>query len=47
MGYVDTDERLDVRDITRQIAWFKAQGMIKGEVEIDQVIDKRYVIPLP
>jgi NitT/TauT family transport system substrate-binding protein len=47
IGYNDPELRLDVKDIGRQIAWYRAQGMIKGEIDIDQVIDKRYVTPLP
>lgn len=46
LGYVDENNRLDVDDIKRQIAWFTGQGMIKGQVDIDQVIDRRYVLPL-
>jgi len=45
--YVDADARLDVKDVLHQIAWYKAQGMVKPEVDGDQIIDKRYVIPLP
>jgi NitT/TauT family transport system substrate-binding protein len=44
---IDADARLDVKDILRQIAWYKSQGMVKPEVDGDQIIDKRYVIPLP
>jgi NitT/TauT family transport system substrate-binding protein len=47
LAYVDADARLDVTDILRQIAWYKSQGMVKGEIDGDAVIDKRYVIPLP
>jgi NitT/TauT family transport system substrate-binding protein len=47
IGYNDPELRLDVKDVARQIAWFKAQGMIKGEVDIDRIIDKRYAMPLP
>ncbi len=47
IGYLDADVRLDVPDVLHQIAWFKAQGMLKGEVDGDTLIDKRYVIPLP
>lgn len=47
IGYADPELRLDVADVERQIAWYRAQGMIKGEVAIDQVIDRRYAIPLP
>ena len=45
--YIDRDARLDVKDVLHQIAWFKSQGMVKGEVDGDAIIDKRYVVPLP
>ena len=44
--YVDPEARLDVKDVLRQIAWYKSQGMLKPEVDGDAIIDKRYVIPL-
>jgi NitT/TauT family transport system substrate-binding protein len=47
IAYADPEERLDVKDILHQIEWFKEQGMLKGDVDTDTVIDKRYVIPLP
>ena len=47
LGYVNAEGRLDVKDILRQIAWYKSQGMIKPDVDAEKVIDKRYVIPLP
>ncbi|HWE71619.1 MAG TPA: ABC transporter substrate-binding protein [Stellaceae bacterium] len=47
IAYADPDERLDVKDILHQIRWYKEQGMLKGDVDADTVIDKRYVIPLP
>jgi len=47
LAYVDGDARLDVKDVLRQIAWYKSEGMIKGEVDADKIIDKRYVVPLP
>lgn len=46
-SYVDPELRLDMKDIARQIAWYRSQGMIKGEVDIDQVTDKRYAVALP
>jgi NitT/TauT family transport system substrate-binding protein len=45
--FVDPELRLDVKDVLHQIAWYKAQGMIKGPVDGDELIDKHYVIPLP
>jgi NitT/TauT family transport system substrate-binding protein len=47
LAYVDADARLDVKDVLHQIAWYKSEGMIKGEVDGDKIIDKRYVVPLP
>lgn len=45
--YVDADARLDVKDVLRQIAWYRAQGMVKGPVDGAAMIDQRDVIPLP
>lgn len=45
--YVDPEGRIDVKEIKEQIAWYASQGQIKGKVDADQLIDKRYAIPLP
>ncbi len=45
--YIDPEARLDVKDVLHQIAWYRGQGLVKGEVDGDQAIDKRYVVPLP
>jgi NitT/TauT family transport system substrate-binding protein len=45
--YYDREARLDVKDVLHQIAWYKAQGMLKADVDGDTLIDKRYVVPLP
>jgi NitT/TauT family transport system substrate-binding protein len=45
--YIDREGRLDVKDIRHQIAWYKSQGMLKDTVNADEIIDKRYVVPLP
>jgi NitT/TauT family transport system substrate-binding protein len=42
LPYVDPALRLDMRDIKRQIDWYHDQGMIKGEITIDKLVDKRY-----
>jgi NitT/TauT family transport system substrate-binding protein len=47
IAYVDGDARLDVSDIRRQIAWFKAQKMLKDEIDASAALDQRYVVPLP
>ena len=45
--YFDSDARLDVKDVRRQIAWYRAQGLIKSDVSADALIDMRYAIALP
>ncbi|HVA11663.1 MAG TPA: ABC transporter substrate-binding protein [Stellaceae bacterium] len=47
MGYTDPDLRIDEQDVARQIAWYRSQGMIKGDFGVDRVVDKRYAVPLP
>jgi NitT/TauT family transport system substrate-binding protein len=47
VGYVDREARLDVADVLHQIGWYKSQGMLKGNVDIEALIDKHYVMPLP
>jgi NitT/TauT family transport system substrate-binding protein len=45
--YVDPQGRINVPEIKSQIAWYSSQGLIKGKVDADELIDKRYAIPLP
>jgi len=45
--YFDREARLDFKDILHQIAWYKSQGMLKDSVSGDEIIDKRYAVPLP
>ncbi len=47
ISYIDPEARLDVGDIRHQIEWFQSQGMLKGEVDANAIIDKRYVTALP
>ena len=47
IAYVDGEGRLDVKDILHQLAWYHAQGLVKGEFDPTAIIDKRYVVPLP
>jgi NitT/TauT family transport system substrate-binding protein len=47
IAYYDREARLDVKDVLRQIAWYKSQGMVKGEFDPKSVIDMRYAVPLP
>jgi len=43
----DPEARIDFADVRRQIAWFKAQNMLKPEVQADQILDPRFAVPLP
>ncbi len=45
--YMDAQGRLDEEDVLHQIAWYKAQGMVKPEIDGAAIIDARYVVPLP
>lgn len=47
IAYIDPTLRVDVADVMRQIAWYKAQGMVKPDVDGSSIIDQRYVTPLP
>lgn len=45
--HLDRDARLDVKDVQHQIAWYRAQGLIKGDIDAGAIIDKRYAIAMP
>ncbi len=45
--YADREARLDGKDILRQIAWHKAQGLMDGNVDAEALMDKKYVRFLP
>jgi NitT/TauT family transport system substrate-binding protein len=45
IAYADPDERVDVKDVLHQIAWFRQQGMVKGDFNPADMVDRRYVIP--
>jgi NitT/TauT family transport system substrate-binding protein len=47
IGYTDPDLRINMKDIGRQIAWYRSQGMIKGTFGVDKVVDKRFAVALP
>lgn len=47
IGYIDRDARLDVADIGRQIAWYKAQNLLTGDVTGEMLIDAKSVEPMP
>jgi NitT/TauT family transport system substrate-binding protein len=47
ISYLDPQSRVDVKDVQHQIVWYRGQGMLKGDVDVGTVIDKRYAVPLP
>jgi hypothetical protein len=47
LPWIDGDARVDIADIKRQIAWYRSQGMIKGDIDLDAFLDRRYAEALP
>lgn len=47
IAYAPPDGGLDFNDILRQVEWFKAQGMLKGPIDGEALIDRRYATDLP
>ncbi len=45
-SYIDPEAKVDVEDVYRQIAWFKSVNMVKPDLDANQIVDKRYVVPL-
>ena len=42
--YVDPEGRIDAASVADQIAWYKSQGLLKGDVDVHQLIDSRYAL---
>ncbi len=47
IAYIDPQLRVNVADVMRQIAWYKSQNMVKGDIDGQKIIDRRYVVELP
>ncbi len=47
LTYIDPDARVNERDVLSQAAWYKAQGMVKAEIDGNRLIDRRYAILFP
>lgn len=47
LGYYDPQVRLDLADVQHQLEWYYEQGMLKKKINVDQIVDKRYVLPMP
>jgi len=46
ISYLDPQGELDTKDVANQIAWYRGQGMLKGEFGVADIIDSRVVKPL-
>lgn len=42
--YMDAEGRLDPTDIAHQVAWYKSQNLLHGNVKAAELIDTRYAI---
>lgn len=47
IGYVDPDQRIDMKDVQHQLDWFHAQGMLKDSVKAGDIVDSRFAVALP
>jgi NitT/TauT family transport system substrate-binding protein len=45
--FADRDARVNVHDVAHQIAWYKSQGLLKGEVKAEELVDMRYATTMP
>ncbi|HWE76013.1 MAG TPA: ABC transporter substrate-binding protein [Stellaceae bacterium] len=45
--YLDRDARVNVGDVAHQISWYKSQGLLKGEVKAEDIVDTRYATTTP
>jgi NitT/TauT family transport system substrate-binding protein len=43
VGYYDTGGALDVKDVTAQLAWFRKQGLVKGDLDASAIIDTGFL----
>jgi NitT/TauT family transport system substrate-binding protein len=43
IAYVDPEARIDRADVLRQIAWYRAQHLLKGDIDGAAIVDERYV----
>ncbi|MCC6718823.1 MAG: ABC transporter substrate-binding protein [Acetobacteraceae bacterium] len=43
LGWYDEGGALDVADVRHQLAWYSAQGMVKGEVDANAIIDTSFL----
>jgi len=44
--YIETDGRLDVADVYRQIAWYKKHGLVDAAADPATIVDTTFIEPL-
>ena len=42
--YVDPEGRIDAASVADQITWYKSQGLLKGDIDVNKLIDSRYAL---
>jgi len=47
MPYLDPEGRVAMADLAHQIAWYKAQGMMKADVSPEDFVDRRFAFLMP
>ncbi len=45
--YADAQGRVETADMDRQIAWYRAQGLMKADIRVTDIVDARYAIMMP
>jgi NitT/TauT family transport system substrate-binding protein len=43
VGYYDAGGALDVKDVAAQLAWFRKQGLVKGDLDAVAIIDTGFL----
>jgi len=42
--YMDPEGRIAAANVARQIAWYKSQNLLKGDIKAEDLIDSRYAL---
>ena len=42
--FVQPDARIDLAAYASQIAWLRSQGLLKDDIHIEDLVDKRYAL---
>jgi len=47
IAYYDPQARISMKDMAASLAWYKSQSMVKPNVELAPMVDRRYAIEVP